>query len=614
MSWTMDLQPVGRRIPLEPGESLLDAVRRVVTTEGDGIYAPCGGLGTCGRCRVRVLRGPASPPTETERDRLTAAELEGGLRLACQVRPLGPLHVELPPETLAGHQSLQVEGESVAVPLDPAVRAYRVPLRPTSLAHPGSVWEQVREHLASFHGLRDIHVDLDLVCGPSARAEETTVQVAVRAGRITDARFNGSALRPLGLAVDLGTTKVAGFLVDLESGSVLASDGLMNPQIPYGEDLMSRLAHALGGEEGVDRLARAAGEGIDRLLGNLVKKAGLERAEVQEIVIAGNTAMHHLLLSLPIEQLARAPYVPALAGPIEVPSARIGVSAAPRARVYLVPPVAGFVGGDHVAMILGARIQEAPETVLGLDIGTNTEIVLARGGHLTSCSCASGPAFEGAHVHQGMRAVDGAISRMRLADGGRSVACETIGGGPPRGFCGSGILDSVAELVRHRVVDERGMLDRSHPRVRKEEGSVAQFLVVPAAETDVGHDLVVTQRDVNEIQLAKGAVASGVELLLRAAELKADAIDRVVVAGAFGTHLDLESAVRVGLLPDLPRERFQQVGNAAGTGARMALVSLAERRTAERLAERIDYLELTTRPDFSGVFARALRFTASGRG
>lgn len=522
------------------------------------------------------------------------------------MKPQGPAQVELPPETLTGNQKLQVDGDARAVLRQPAVRAYSIALRPTSLENPRSVWEQVSDHLTQAEGLHHLTLDPELVRERPARAETGSIDVAIRAGRIMDARSEGR-LRPLGLAVDLGTTKVAGFLMDLESGELLAADGIMNPQIAYGEDLMSRLAHALGEEKARARLSDAAGEGIDRLLGTLVHAAGREREDVQEVVIAGNTAMHHLLLRLPIEQLARAPYVPAVRDALEVPAASLGIRAASRASAYLLPSVAGFVGGDHVAMILGAAIHEAGDTVLGLDIGTNTEIVLARGGRLISCSCASGPAFEGAHIYQGMRAVGGAISRVRLGSGGETVELETIGGQPPRGLCGSGVLDAVAEFVRQGVVNERGMLRPEHPRVRRGDGGAA-FLLVPAEQTDVGHDLLVTQKDVSEIQLAKGAVASGVEMLLRAAGLAAEEIDRIVVAGAFGTHLGLESAVRIGLLPDLPLERFRQVGNAAGAGARMALLSVKERATAEQLARRVEYLELTAKPEFSGVFARAMRF------
>jgi len=342
----------------------------------------------------------------------------------------------------------------------------------------------------------------------------------------------------------------------------------------------------------------------------LLARAGLEHDQVEDVLLVGNTAMHHLLLRLPVRQLAWAPYLPAVDGPIEIKAREIGLQTSPGAVAHFLPPVAGFVGGDHVAMILASRLHETSGAVLGLDIGTNTEIVLARSGDLVSCSCPSGPAFEGAHIHQGMRAVDGAISRVELTEAGLDINYETIGGRPPRGLCGSGVLDAVAELFLHGIVSDYGVLDRTHPRVRGGgDGPNARFLLVSAADSGLEHDLVLTQKDISEIQLVKAAIASGVELLLRSAGLKIEEIEKVVVAGAFGTHLRLESAVAIGLLPGLPLERFQQVGNAAGTGARMALVSLVERRLAEKIARRVKYLELTANPEFSGTFARALRFS-----
>jgi len=276
---------------------------------------------------------------------------------------------------------------------------------------------------------------------------------------------------------------------------------------------------------------------------------------------------------------------------------------------HFISPVAGFVGGDHVAMIMASRINEASDTALGLDIGTNTEIVLSVNGHLTSCSCPSGPAFEGAHIYQGMGAVDGAIYEVQLNGDGRVSMYGTIGGKPPLGFCGSGVLDTVAELVRYNIVNSRGALDRHHPRVQKADGHMHfSFVLLSKSETGLNRDIILTQKDIGEIQLAKGAIASGIEILLQEARIEKGDIRKVIIAGAFGTNLRLESAIRIGLLPDLPLERFLQVGNAAGVGARMVLISMKERRFATEMAERIRYVELAAMPGFSASFSRSLRF------
>ncbi len=612
LAWTIDFQPLGRRVLLEKGETLLQAARRIVLPEDETVYAPCGGQGVCGRCRVRITKGITSPPTDAERRNLEDGDLEAGFRLACQTRPLSALEVEIPAESFAGRQELQIEGAPIQVAPDPLITKYVLRLKASSLENPLSIWQQV-EHLLKGHGIQEPAFDLDLIRESPALAQDTEVVTTVRNTTVINAYFGHPAPKSLGFAVDLGTTKLAGFLVDLESGATLASEGAMNPQIPYGEDVMSRLAYAMENDEGHQRhMAKIATDGINRLLGSLLSRVGAKSAQIEEVVVVGNTAMHHLFLRLPVRQLARSPYLPAVNCSTEIRARELGLNTAPGTIVHVLPSVAGFVGGDHVAMILSSRIHEASNVTLGLDIGTNTEIVLAKKGELISCSCPSGPAFEGAHIHQGMRAVDGAISRVDLVNGGHRVFYETIGNKPALGICGSGVLDAVAALVRHRLVNDYGILDNPPGHIKGQDGKrPAGFLLVPASDSGLGHDILLVQKDINEVQLAKAAIASGIELLLQSAGLQAEQIDKIVVAGAFGTHLRLESAITVGLLPDLPLERFEQIGNAAGAGARMCLISSAERKTAQEIARKIKYLELTAQTHFSGAFARALRFPIS---
>jgi uncharacterized 2Fe-2S/4Fe-4S cluster protein (DUF4445 family) len=275
--------------------------------------------------------------------------------------------------------------------------------------------------------------------------------------------------------------------------------------------------------------------------------------------------------------------------------------------VYFPPNIAGFVGADHVAMILSTDLWKTQHTEIALDIGTNTEITLAHHGRLLCCSCASGPAFEGAHIRDGMRAAPGAIERVRIIDGRPMVF--TIGGKEPIGICGSGILDAVSELIKAGIVDTRGSIDESAPRVSNSEGSNhRQYLLVPAAESGHGRDVIILRSDVKEIQLAKGAIRAGIEMLLAEADIQPGDIESFIVAGAFGTYLDIESAVTVGMFPDLPRDRFQQVGNAAGTGARQMLISASRREAADLIRSRIEYIELTAHPDFEKRFIGALSF------
>ncbi|MBC7341927.1 MAG: DUF4445 domain-containing protein [Clostridia bacterium] len=632
---TVDLEPVGRRVEAKIGQSLLEVVRDLGLGLGTGgVTAPCGGRGRCGRCRVRVEedgknqsagaagaveegRARLSPPNDSERRLLSPKELEQGYRLACQATVAGPgrIKVAIPPESLTGVQKLQVEGEAVEVELDPPLRRYPMEFIKTTLEYPVPVLEQVRQ------ALEEPRIDLVAMANIEPLAADGPGWALVRQGELVGVKLPGSAdaAPVLGLAVDLGTTKVAGFLVDMETGQTLAASGIMNPQIAYGEDVMARLAYALEGAEKYHEIRQAIITGLNSLVDDLLQEAktqlgagiSLSRADIAEAVIVGNTAMHHLLLGLPVAQLARAPYVPSVSAPVEVKARELGLKLAPGAYVYLAPNVAGFVGADHVAMVLGSRIGKSSSdpVVLGLDIGTNTEIVLAWRGQMMSCSCASGPAFEGAHIRYGMRAVTGAIEKVELAEAGIKVNYWTVGNAPPLGICGSGILDAVAEFYRHGVVDGRGRLRPDHPRVRRpSSGEPWEFVLVPREESGTGHDLVITQKDINEIQLAKAAIAAGTKLLLEAAGLGPDSISKVIVAGAFGTHLRLESAIAIGMLPDLPRERFRQVGNAAGTGARLLLISQAERRRAEQIAREDQYLELMLVPSFNDTFISELSF------
>jgi uncharacterized 2Fe-2S/4Fe-4S cluster protein (DUF4445 family) len=414
----------------------------------------------------------------------------------------------------------------------------------------------------------------------------------------------------LGLAIDIGTTKLALFLVDLDSGLTLARRGAMNPQIAYGEDVISRIAYAGAGAQTEGVLRRVLLSTLNRAVSDLCGEVGVVPESIAEAVVVGNTVMHHLFSGLPVRSLGVAPYRPATTEALELEARPAGLALAPGVPLYLPPLVAGFVGADHVATLLACGMGETPRPTLAIDIGTNTEISLAIGGRLLSCSSPSGPAFEGAHITAGMRAAPGAIERVHLSGGAASV--YTIDRMPPIGVCGSGILDAVSEMLRTGLLDRRGNIGERSPARRAASGP-NELLLAPAAGTGHGRDIAVTRGDVNEIQLAKAAVRAGIEVLLADAGAGAGEIEQVLVAGAFGSYLDLASAVRIGLLPRLPLDRFRQVGNAAGAGARRMLTSPAHRRAAEALARRIEYVELTAHPAFHRGFVTAMEFEVSRR-
>jgi uncharacterized 2Fe-2S/4Fe-4S cluster protein (DUF4445 family) len=628
----LDFEPIGRRGPCRADQTLLDAAREL----GVALTSDCGGQGICGQCRIKLVSGQLSEPTWAEQDMLTAAELVEGYRLACTAYPLSECKLAVPPESLSAPMRVQVAGIDTAVELAPAVRAYLVQLQPPTLHEPVADAANLLAQLRHVYGIDVQRCDLAVLrdLSPTLRAHNWRCQAIVRGDEVIAVRpvpapadhgsagsettstnhrlpiaDHGSPItdhRLLGLAVDLGSTSLAGYLVDLETGETLASQGAMNPQISFGEDIISRVVYAHKHPDGAQQLRRAVLDALNQLAGSLCAEAGVSRTDIFDAVIVGNTAMHHLLLGLPTRQLTSAPFVPVVDQSLDLRAADAGLALAETAWLHILPNIAGFVGADHVAMLLATEPDWQGRTAIALDVGTNTEISLTLpDGRLSSVSCASGPAFEGYHIKDGTRARPGAVERVRI-DGGE-VILGTIDDEPPAGICGSGILDAVAQLRLAGVLNEAGRMELgSHPRVR-EHNDDREFVLVRAPADGNSRGVSISQHDVREIQLAKASIQTGIELLLAEHGVALDQIERFIIAGAFGAYIDVPNAVAIGMFPDLPAERFRQVGNAAGAGARLAVLSTAMRTRAQDLRRRISYLELATHPRFARSFAYGCR-------
>lgn len=606
----VDFQPVGRHVRVEEGTTVLKAAQAA----GVGLSAVCGGTGVCGTCLVRLAsNAPVSPPNSTELKELGRDDLAAGLRLACQVQVYGSTSVDVPPESLTALQRTQVEGEEQPFDLKPAVIASDLSLSPAGGTDLRADWERLGDAMAAGGAPRPKRPRVRILAQLSKllRENEWRVRVGRRGDEVIRVAPPGTPL--LGLAVDVGTTKAAGYLVDLISGETLAMGGLMNPQIAYGEDVMARISYSMEHKEGLAELQGCIRDALNEMARDLCAGAarrlqpGSEPAYnpalIAEAVIVGNTAMHHLVLGLPVRQLGLAPYVAAVSSALDVKASEIGLTLAPGANVHLAANIAGFVGGDHVSMLLATRTHLKKGVAVSLDIGTNTEITLAAQGRMIACSTASGPAFEGAHIRDGMRAAEGAIERVRVMDG--QIEYQVIGDEPPVGLCGSGILDAIAQLRLAGVIDRRGAMDKENPLVRAGENG-PEVVIAPASATRHKRDITLSRKDVSEIQLAKGAIRAGIEILLKEAGLAADNINEFIIAGAFGSYIDVASALTISMFPRIPLERFRQVGNAAGMGARLSLLSSAERAQAVALAARVEYLELTNCPDFQEEFIEAM--------
>ncbi len=644
--YEINLQPVGRRVEVQAGVTVLEAAR----ISGVELVSLCGGMGDCNGCKVRLEKGILSPLTLAEQAALSPQELAANYRLACQCSPMSNVTIDIPPESLTTPQRLQVEGIEIEILLKPAILPVEVRLDPPTLhdlrsdaARLYAAWEK---EYGTFQPAPRLGLSALKSFSRQLREYNWHARLAVRGDEIVGlyapAGSNGQPLPLLGLAVDIGTTKLAAYLLNLETGETIAKTGTMNPQIAYGEDVVSRISYAISHKNGAQTLQNRLADALNSLIEELCTQARefgayptqRYRENIVEAVIVGNTAMHHIFAGLSVAQLGTAPYVPAVSEALDLPASEVGLKLAPGAYVHLPPNVAGYVGADHIAMLLATLFSsnlnpEAPpavlssgavpgRTVLGalfpaaappdqrtmiaLDIGTNTEISLLHQGRIVCCSCASGPAFEGAHIRDGMRAAPGAIERVQVTP--NEIRIKTIGNQAPSGICGSGILDSVAEMLKIGILDERGALMEGHPAIIGDRRH-REFVLSSGSDRKIA----VTRQDVNEIQLAKGAIRTGLEILLKEAGLPSwQAVDDFIIAGAFGAYINIESAIRIGMFPALPAERFHQVGNAAGSGARQMLLSLTRRQMAAQIARNIEYIELSAHPDFTSLFSRSLFF------
>jgi uncharacterized 2Fe-2S/4Fe-4S cluster protein (DUF4445 family) len=578
-----------REISSREDETLFQSARR----HGVRIVGACGGRGTCGSCVVRIDEGKVSHVNGEAVNRRK-------WQRACQLHAHSDCTVEVAPRSLAPVVRAEADTGTVErLPLQSAVQGRDLTLPAASLR------DTLSDHDRVLRALDDTHLTIDLAASKQlpgrlraqAHAADWSLRAFERQGELIGFAPAGAPM--LGLAIDLGTTNAAGFLVDLESGERLASLGIENPQVAWGADLISRLNHAIGGEAQARELHSAAIEAINALAHDLCFSVGRSADEILDVAICGNTAMHHLLLDLPVRQLGRAPFVAAVRGGMDLKARELGLKLAPGAWVHVAPNVGGFVGGDHVTALLATEAHWSEcQTALVMDIGTNTEISLIHEGRFFSASAPSGPALEGGHIGCGMRAAEGAIERVRIEAGRLRV--ETIGGKQAIGLCGSGVLDTLATLHGGGLISDQGRLARRHEDIVQEEGKKRAVRLAEGVHF--------TQEDVRAVQLAKAAIRTATELLLDEAGLQEGAIERFIIAGAFGAYIDIESGIRIGLFPDLPRERFLQVGNAAGVGIRRMLASTSARVRAKSLAESCHYMELSTRGDFQKRFLHHIGF------
>ncbi len=612
--YRVTFQPQGRTAYVLEGTKVLEAAGRT----GLPFETPCGGAGVCGKCRMRVTAG-ATAPTSADRDAFSEAELADGWRLACQTVVRGDMVILAPEESLFGqsHQILMEARKSADHEILPAVRKVHVRLDEPTLPDP-------RADLLRLESLvGPVEADLELLreLPGRLRAGGFAGTAVLTDHHLIDFQPGDTTTTCCGVAFDVGTTTLVASLLDLCDGREHAIVSTVNPQVSFGDDVLSRIQRASSDPAGRQELRSVLLKAANDMIAELCRQARVDRSDVYEVTFSGNTTMQHLLCGIDVSPLGIVPFVPACGRGLLIAAGDLGLQVHPRAAAYVFPVIGGFVGGDTVAGVLATRLADRDKPALMVDIGTNGEIVLSAGGTLYAASTAAGPAFEGARISCGMRAAAGAIEKVLIgADG---VHVSTIAGKGALGLCGSGLIDAVADLLSTGVVTPEGRLlppdelppDLAEPvrsRVRLDPKGQPEFLLAGPETGQASNFICLSQRDIRELQLAAGAIRAGIAILLRQAGLDVSDLSQVLIAGGFGSFIRRSKAQRIGLLPaQIDHRAITYVGNASLDGARWALLSTAARQRAEEIARRTVHVQLSEDPQFQMEFAEAMIFPES---
>jgi uncharacterized 2Fe-2S/4Fe-4S cluster protein (DUF4445 family) len=609
-------EPPGTALDVAPGTTLLDAA----TSAGVEIDAPCGGQGRCGRCKVKV---DGDGVERVPHAHLPAAAIAEGFVLACTTPVRGPVTVTVPPPRERRHRPRgHAVAEPEALPLacdwrqDPAVRALDVEVEPPSLADNTSDFDRLKRALSQQHGIVDLRAELPLLRNLAGvlRMADWKVSVALemrewvygsylppRLIRVYPSAFGQHSM---GLAVDVGTTSVVAYLVDFATARVVDTASAYNRQIACGEDVISRIIYTRR-QGGLKRLQQLAVETINELLDELQHRNGVELHEIHEVVLAGNTTMTHLLLGLDPRYLREEPYIPTISQAPKLLASELGLRVNALARVHAMPSVGSYVGGDITAGVISSGLYATDKLTVFVDIGTNGEMVLGTKDWLVACACSAGPAFEGGGVRCGMRATVGAIEDVWLDSRTLEPTFKTVDDAPPVGICGSGLIDLLAELFVTGGLDKAGKLRQGSARVR--EGSRGpEFVLAWGSETADGTDITVDEVDIDNLLRAKAAVYAGIAVLCRSVGVELSEVEQFLIGGAFGEYVDIEKAIRIGLLPDLPIERFRFLGNTSAMGAYTALLCVNVRHDVLDVAAKMTYVELSADNAFMEEYTSAL--------
>ncbi len=573
-----------KEVSVQEGTTVLEA-ERIAGLSPD---APCGGAGKCGKCTVKI---------------------NGSVEKACQIKITADLEVETIEQ--ASEHRILVKGTERAVAFQPELEILDIEIQPCKVGENSSDWKRLCE--AVNKKLQEKGSKADRVFRPKLeilpvishlmKEKGGTARVIVSGDEILELKEQDD--KPVLMAAfDIGTTTVAGYLLDGRTGEQLATASALNVQTEYGADVIMRANYSL--EHGAEELSACIRVLLKKLIRTLCKEAGKEPEDIYQVSVVGNTCMHHLFLGIVPDSLVHAPYNPAISHGLTFPAEKFRLGIHPGGQLIALPVIAGFVGADTVACLLAVNLEEEKKMTLMIDIGTNGEIVLGNSKRRIACSTAAGPAFEGAKIACGMRGAEGAVEHAHLEEG--RLVCKVIGGGKPTGICGSGLIDIIAGLLEAGVIDETGRLMEGPRVVQIDDNTKTAYLLAGPSESGNGKPVYLSQKDIREVQLAKGAIAAGIALLAEQMGITLEQIEQVYIAGAFGNYMDPAGACRIGMLPGILKDRIIPVGNAAGEGAKLALLNNKELERAERLARHTEFLELAALPEFQDEFVDQLEF------
>ena len=615
--------PDKKNITVNKGITALEALERARIN----IDTPCGGKGICGKCKILINKG-ITTATPIEEELLSEEEIKKGFRLACQAKLFKDSIIEVPSEIRLDFKrvfSSNLKGDIHRTKnnfsLESNLKKVFLDLEKPSLDDQKSDWERIKDGLSlkKIENISNLKISLQILkkIPILIRKADFKITVTICNDEIIDLESDNTAKKSYGIAFDIGTTTVVGYLIDLGSGEELSAVAKTNPQVIHGDDVISRIGFAQQPKGGLEKLQKEIVITLNEIIRETTQKAEIDKSNIYETVIVGNTCMHHLFLGLNPINLAPSPYIPVIKESLSLKVKDIpGLSLNPTANIYMLPNISAFVGADILAGILSTSMWREDKAVLLVDLGTNGEVVLGSKGELWACSAAAGPAFEGSRISSGMRAAEGAIDKVKIDN--KFIIYKVIEDGKVRGICGSGLIDLIAELLKLGLINKSGkLIDREEgnselsEEIRKriikgQKGN--KFLLVKGKETENGKPIYLTQRDIREVQLAKAAIFAGIKILLKEVNIPLEDIQEIFLAGAFGNFIDKKSAVRIGLLPNLPLKKIESVGNAAGRGAEITLCSNKMREVGEEISKKVKYVELSSRPDFQEEFIKAMIF------